>query len=124
MESQDTLEGFDNFQELMEMMEKEKPKKAKATKRSNTLTLKKLTKKSKKELLTAPFTEEAEKMEIPLLPTPLVENPEKIKDGLSSEAENEPLTPYQKHAAKFQKTSTNSAKPEKEALKTVVPKGI
>ena len=137
-----TQEGCDNFQELMDMIEKTKPKKAKAAKRPTTLALKKLTKKSKKELLTVPFAVEAEKIQkpllpvryveminndlsselgdepLPLLPTPIVENPEKFNDDLNSEDENEPLTPYQEHAAKFQK---KSAKP---ALKLIYPKGI
>jgi len=119
MESQEI--GQDNFQELLDMFEKEQPKKVKAAKRPNTLAFKKITKKSKKELQTAPFTEKVEKIKKPLLATPPVQDVEMIDHNLNSELGEEPLTPYQKHAAKFQKPS---AKPEEMAPELIIPKGM
>jgi len=42
----------------------------------------------------------------------------------NSEKGDEPLTPYQKHAAKFQKPSPNSENPEQVTPKAVIPKGM
>lgn len=92
----------DGFQELLSYMEEDKPKKTKAAKRPNTLAPKKLTKKSKIELQTAPFiTEKAvEKMKEPLLSTPPIQEV-LIENSLN--AMDEPLTQCVKTTRKFWK---------------------